>query len=134
MNPFELPPSAGETIRQPTPVNRSLVLVKPEIEAVLDCWKMRVAIRSRDLSIILLPVTFSSQIQLIWYLLHQLRIDLAKIPLLIGQGREQVVHNIGQLPQRAMDVESATSDVEAVGVDSGVQETRPKQLESSGTE
>jgi len=33
-----------------------------------------------------------------------------------------------------MDVESATSGIEAVEVDSGVQETRPKQLKSGGTE
>jgi len=44
MNPFELPPPGNETIRQATPVNGLLVLVEPEIEAVLDCWKMRVAI------------------------------------------------------------------------------------------
>ena len=33
-----------------------------------------------------------------------------------------------------MDVESAIKDVEAVGVDSGEQETRPKKAESGGTE
>jgi len=33
-----------------------------------------------------------------------------------------------------MDLESATKDVETVGVDSGEQETRPKKAKSDGTE
>jgi len=49
-----------------------------------------------------------------------------------GQGIVPI--EFGQQPQRAMDVGSATSDVEAVGLDLGVQETRPKQLKSGGTE
>ena len=44
------------------------------------------------------------------------------------------MHDFGQQLQRVMDVESAISDVEAVGVASGVQETRPKQLKLGGTE
>jgi len=60
--------------------------------------------------------------------------DLVKIPLLIGQGREQVAHGFGQYPQCAMDVESATSHVKSVEGDSGMQETHPKQLKSGGTE
>jgi hypothetical protein len=54
--------------------------------------------------------------------------------LLIDQGREQVAHDFGQPPQRAMDAESATKGVEAVGVDAGEQETRPKKEKSGGTE
>ena len=59
-NPFELPPSRDETMRQVESINGSCVLVEPQIEAVFDCRKMRVAIRSRNLSIILFPITSSS--------------------------------------------------------------------------
>jgi hypothetical protein len=33
-----------------------------------------------------------------------------------------------------MDMESATNDVEAIGVDAGEQETRPKKAKPTGTE
>ena len=56
------------------------------------------------------------------------------MPLLIGQGRKQVVHHLGQQPSRAMDLESATNDVGDAGVGSGEQEARSKKAKSDGTE
>ena len=44
------------------------------------------------------------------------------------------MHDLGQQPSRAMDLESATNDVEAAGVDSGEQETRSKKAKLDGTE